>query len=167
MRVSQGGKNENFNDRADELLEAGRYDYAVAFLHVALLTMPPGWRPRRKESASVTIAFWNEGEFRAFTSHEQDRMTGSVRRERESFSKAWCQLARALRKLARFDDALFAVNSGLELEPHPTLWNAKGSVLNELNRREHWSVMPGRHQSAHGRRPNKWRPRFGIRVWRW
>ena len=75
-----------FNKQADELIVAGRYAEAQALLEVALQAMPNGWTPRRNEGEFLTIAFWNQKEFLAFSYHEVDRLTKSVLWVNESYS---------------------------------------------------------------------------------
>jgi tetratricopeptide (TPR) repeat protein len=127
----------NFNRQADELIVAGRYAETQALLEVALRTMPIGWTPRRNEGEFLTIAFWDLEEFLAFSDHEAKRLTKSIIWVNESYSRAWYQLAIAHSKQEHFDEALFAIDCGLELEnDHPELWSERGYLLGRLKRHQ-------------------------------
>jgi tetratricopeptide (TPR) repeat protein len=127
----------DFNRQADDFIVAGRYAEAQALLEVAIRAMPNGWTPRRNEGEFLTIAFWNQKEFLAFSYHEVDRLTKSVFWVNESYSRAWYQLAFAHSKQDHFEEALFAIDCGLELEnDHPELWSAKGHLLGRLKRHQ-------------------------------
>jgi tetratricopeptide (TPR) repeat protein len=54
-----------------------------------------------------------------------------------SYSRAWYQLAVVASKEGRFENALFCIDCGIELEPdHPELWNEKGYLLGRLKRHQ-------------------------------
>ena len=55
----------------------------------------------------------------------------------ESYSRAWYQMAIVHSKQDHFEEALFAIDCGLELEnDHPELWNEKGYLLGRLKRHQ-------------------------------
>jgi tetratricopeptide (TPR) repeat protein len=129
----------SFNRRADELIVDGRYADARALLDAAIHEMPTGWTPRLEDDRSLTIAFWDQGEFLAHSHHEIEmkRLTKSIFWVDGSYSRAWYQLAVVASKEGRFENALFCIDCGVELEPdHPELWNEKGYLLGRLKRHQ-------------------------------
>jgi tetratricopeptide (TPR) repeat protein len=113
-----------FNGRAEELILDGRYVEARTLLKAAIEKMPAGWTPRREDGNSLVIAFWYEAEFIAYSYRERERLTKSICWVIESYSRAWYQLAVVASKQKQYEDALFSIECGLELEPdHPQLWN--------------------------------------------
>jgi tetratricopeptide (TPR) repeat protein len=128
---------DNFNKQADEFIVAGRYAEAQALLEAALRAMPSGWTPRRNEGEFLTIAFWDQKEFLAYSHHEAKRLTKSIMWLNESYSRAWYQMALVHSKQDHFEEALFAIDCGLELEnDHPELWSEKGYLLGRLKRHQ-------------------------------
>lgn len=128
-----------FNHRADELIVNGRYADAQALLEAAIQTMPAGWTPRWEDDHFLTIAFWDQEEFVAYSQREIEmkRLTKSIAWVDASYSRAWYQLAVMASEEGRFENALFCIDCGLELEPdHPELWNEKGYVLGRLKRHQ-------------------------------
>lgn len=126
-----------FNQRADELILDGRSAEARTVLETALQEMPEGWTPRWDDDAFLNIAFWNLEEFFACNDHEIKRMTKSISWVGESYSRAWYQLAVVASKEKRFENALFCIDCGIELEPdHPELWSEKGYLLGRLKRHQ-------------------------------
>lgn len=125
----------HFNRRADELIVDGRYADARSLLEAAIQEMPENWNPTREDARFLTIAFWDQEEFLAYSHDQMDRLTKSIAWVEGSYSRAWYQLAVLANKEKRFENALFCVDCGLELEPdHPELWSEKGHVLALLNR---------------------------------
>ena len=129
----------SFNRRADELIVDGRYADAQALLEAAIHDMPTGWTSRREDDRSLTIAFWNQEEFLAHSHREIElkRLTKSIFWVDGSYSRAWYQLAVVASKEGRFENAIFCIDCGVELEPdHPELWNEKGYLLGRLKRHQ-------------------------------
>jgi tetratricopeptide (TPR) repeat protein len=128
---------DTFNKQADEFIVAARYAEAQVLLEATLRAMPSGWTPRRNEGEFLTIAFWDQREFLAFSHHEAKRLMKSIMWLNESYSRAWYQMAIVHSKQDHFQEALFAIGCGLELEnDHPELWNEKGYLLGRLKRHQ-------------------------------
>jgi tetratricopeptide (TPR) repeat protein len=54
-----------------------------------------------------------------------------------SYSRAWDQLAVVTSKEGRFENALFCIDCGVDLEPdHPELWNENGYLRGRLKRHQ-------------------------------
>jgi hypothetical protein len=95
----------------------------------------PDW----KMTSLLTIAFWDQDEFLAHSHREIEmkRLTKSIFWVDGSYSRAWYQLAVVASKEGRFENALFCIDCGVELEPdHPELWNEKGYLLGRLKRHQ-------------------------------
>ena len=123
----------SFNESADRLIAERRLNEARALLQRAIREMPTGWKPVRNESGSLHIAFWDIGEFLAYTEGLQTSVVWIA----ASYSKAWYQLATIAVEEGHFGDALLCIDSGLKEEPgHPDLWCEKGYILNRLRRHE-------------------------------
>jgi len=108
----------SFNRRAEELIVDGRYSDARTLLEAAIQQMPTGWTPKREDGQFVTIAFWDQEEFLAHSRRELEmkRLTKSVAWVDGSYSRAWYQLAVVASKEKRFENALFCIDCGVELE---------------------------------------------------
>jgi tetratricopeptide (TPR) repeat protein len=129
----------SFNRQADELIVDGRYADARALLEAAIQEMPTGWTPRQENDQFLSIAFWDQEEFLAHSHREIEmkRLTKSIAWVDGSYSRAWYQLAVVASKEGRFENALFCIDCGVELEPdHPELWNEKGYLLDRLKRHQ-------------------------------
>ncbi len=126
-----------FNRRATALIVDGRYEEARALLDAAIHAMPTGWTPVRDDGRSLTICFWDQEEFLAYSRHAGERLSQAIFWAEGSYSKAWYQLAVAAGNQKRFEDALFSIDCGLELErDHPELWNERGYLLGRLKRHQ-------------------------------
>ncbi len=98
--------------------------------------MPAGWTAIRDDGQSPIIYFWDQEEFLAYSHHDRERFNKSIFWE-GSYSNAWYQLAVVAGKQKRFEDALFSIDCGLELErDHPELWNERGYLLGKLKRHQ-------------------------------
>lgn len=123
-----------FNSRADALMRKGRFREARELLEQAIREMPAGWTPSRDDGKFLTIAFWNEDEFLA---HGRSHAGKSTIWAAPSYSRAWYQLAVVAVEQGQFEQALFSIDCGLDLEPdHPELWCEKGFVLGRLERHQ-------------------------------
>jgi len=123
-----------FNRRASALILDGRYAEARALLEAAIHEMPTGWTPIRDDGQSLAICFWDQEEFQAYSRHQQER---SIFWMEGSYSHACYQLAVVAGKQKRFEDALFSIDCGLELEKdHPELWCERGYLLGQLKRHQ-------------------------------
>ena len=126
-----------FNRRASALIVDGSYAEARALLDAAIHAMPTGWTPLRDDGQSLTICFWDQEEFLAYSHQERERLNKSIFWAEGSYSHAWYQLAVVARKQKRFEDAVFSIDCGLELErDHPELWNERGYLLGKLKRHQ-------------------------------
>ncbi len=125
-----------FNERALTLMAEGRMDEAEALLEHAVDGMPPGWKPVNETASFVQIAFWDRDEFFAHTKYVTSRpLEKIIMWVVGSYSHAWHILAVLASKQKRFDQALFRLDCGLQLEPdHPEHWSEKGFVLGQLGR---------------------------------
>ena len=123
----------DFNKRAEELIAAGRLPEARAMLETAVREMLPDWRPRCDTGKAVVIAFWSLEEFLAFIDNQTEESDKPTFWTGDSYSRAWYQLAVIAVKGGRFEEALFCLDRGLDLEPdHPELWCEKGYVFGQL-----------------------------------
>ena len=121
----------DFNKRAEELIAAGRLLEARAMLETAVREMLPDWRPRCDTGKAVVIAFWSLEEFLAFIDNQTEESDKPTFWTGDSYSRAWYQLAVIAVKGGRFEEALFCLDRGLDLEPgHPALWCEKGYAAN-------------------------------------
>lgn len=128
---------QDFNRRIDALIIEGRWAEARALLEPALRDMPRDWKAFRENEEELTIAFWDEEEFLAYCDHHAARLNKTTLWVQGSYSRAWYQLAVVESRQERFEEALFAVDCGLELEPgHPQLWCERGYLLGRLKRHE-------------------------------
>src|ERR1700677_869089 len=78
---------------------------AHALLELAIREMPNGWVPRREDDMFLTVAFWDQEEFFAYSDHESEQLTKSISWVVDSYSQAWYQLAVMASKEKRFEDA--------------------------------------------------------------
>ena len=128
---------QDFNKRADELIADGRFAEARTILETAIRDIPPGWKPSQDDGRSLKIAFWDQEEFLAYVGNQRGHLTKSVFWVCGSYSKAWYQLAVVATEQEGFENALFCLDCGLELDPdQPELWSEKGYVLNRLKRHD-------------------------------
>ena len=123
----------DLNRRAEALIREGRLDAARVLLKGAIQRMRAGWKREREDGKRLEITFWGSAEFLAYLEHHPER---SVTFVDGSFSKAWYLLAVIAVNERRLEDALLALDCGLELEDHPELWNERGYVLAEQKRHE-------------------------------
>ena len=127
----------SFNQRAGKLIAQGRLDEAKALLDKTIHEMPAGWKPVRDDGQWLDVFFWDQEEFLAHCDHQREPLTKSIAWVEGSYSKAWYLLAVIASKQMRFEDALFSIDCGLELErDHPELWNERGYVLGQLKQHE-------------------------------
>lgn len=126
----------DFNARAGKLIAEGRLAEARTVLDGAIQEMPKGWTPIREEANSVTISFWDQEEFFAYSNQEAQHLSKILYWAGESYPRAWYLLAVIDSKQQRFDQALFSIDCGLELESHPELWSERGYILGRLERHE-------------------------------
>src|SRR5262249_4435773 len=97
------------------------------------------WHPIQEHGNHISGTFWDEDEFLAYVARRRLGCGKSILWSSPSYSKMWWQLAIVNSEESRPDDALWCIESGLELEQdQPRLWIEKGFVLNGL----------GRHQEA-------------------
>jgi tetratricopeptide (TPR) repeat protein len=127
--------NSDFNQLAEDLIAERRLVEARTMLEKAISQMPAGWKPSRDDGKALSIAFWYEEEFLAWVQQYGRRLNKTTLWIRESYSKAWYLLAAVAVEEKRLTDALFCIDSGLELEPdHPELLSEKGYILGVLKR---------------------------------
>ncbi len=120
----------------DSAIAARRWSEARILLHDALASMPPDWKPIRKEEQAIEAAFWDMDEFLAY-SCRHPAPTKSVYWVPPSYSRWWCQLSDVDIEEGLFQNAVLCIESGLAIEPdHPLLWINKGFGLNRLGRHE-------------------------------
>src|SRR5436305_1569216 len=93
----------SFNGRAEKVILDGHYAEARTLLEAAIQKMPPGWTPRREDGNSLTIAFWYQAEFIAYSFREGERVTKTIIWAAESYSRAWYQLAIVASKQKHFE----------------------------------------------------------------
>ena len=125
----------DFNQLAEALIAKQRFEEAETVLQDALREMPGGWKPVQADGESVQVAFWDEEEFSEYVQHEPS--SASVSWLRPSYSRAWYTLGALAFWRKRFEQALFCLDSGIQLEPdHPELWTERGHVLARLERHE-------------------------------
>jgi len=126
----------HLNQRAGGLIAEGRLAEARTLLEAAIHEMPTGWTPVSEDGKFLMIFFWDQEEFLAHVDYQKEPPSKSVFWVEGSYSRAWYLLAVITGKQNRFEDALFSLDCGLELEDHPELWSERGYVLGRLKRHE-------------------------------
>jgi hypothetical protein len=66
----------SFKNQADKLMVAGHYAKSQALLELELERISAGWQPRKDSTRFLKIAFWDQEEFLAYSSHQRERLAG-------------------------------------------------------------------------------------------
>lgn len=108
-----------------------RWDEARCLIESALAAMPVGWSPLTETDRFINGAFWDRGEFLAYSRHVRDHgEVKSINWIGPSYSKRWWQLAVINRMQRKHEEAIDCIGRGLQLEPdHPYLWVQRGLIL--------------------------------------
>jgi tetratricopeptide (TPR) repeat protein len=126
----------NFIELAELMIQDREYFDAEQVLWEGVASMPSDWRPAIESDSFLQIAFWNNSEFEAYADYQSSLGPNlrSVLWTYPSYSKAYFLLAYLAGERKNFDEALVAVNKGIDLEPdHPKMLCEKGFILRQLN----------------------------------
>jgi tetratricopeptide (TPR) repeat protein len=121
-------------DLAEEMLRHGETSRAESLLRRFVAATPSDWIPVIETSSFVSVAFWNETEYRSFLEYQKRyRIERRVEWDRPSYTKALYYLGFIAADRRDWLGALEHLDRGLALEAgHPLLLCQKAVILSRL-----------------------------------